>query len=409
MISLKSAGIVVEYNPFHNGHAFHLHQTKETTNADVIIAVMSGNFLQRGEPALVSKFSRTKMALFAGVDIVVELPYPFATQKAEIFSNGAISILGALGCSAICFGSESGDEQAFLETIQFIIDNEEYYQRYIKQFVKEGFSYPKATSLAFQKLNPVSSLVDLSKPNNILGYHYIKAIQHQGFLMKPYTIQRKNANYHDEDFASATIASATSIRKALFDQGSLEMIQSYVPDATFKQLVEFKNDYHTFIQWENYWPFLKYRLLNSSPEELRSIYEIEEGIEFRMISYAKKSESFYHFMQSIKTKRYTWTRLQRACLHILTNTKKEEMKKASHTASYIRLLGMSQKGRKYLNEKKELIPIPVISKLSAAKEDLVHLDVKASNIYALGYPEEASQKLLMEEFSHPPILLGESL
>lgn len=402
---MKSAGIVVEYNPFHNGHAYHLQKTKEITNADIIIAVMSGNFLQRGEPALVSKFCRTKMALLAGVDIVVELPYPYATQKAEIFSNGAVSILGALGCESICFGSESGDENAFLETIQFMLENEEIFNDKVKKFIKEGYSYPKSTSLAFEALKPPSQTIDLSKPNNILGYHYLKAIQDQQLQMKAYTVQRKNANYHDENFSSATIASATSIRKALFEEKSLTKIQQYVPNTTTEELKQFYQKYQSFVYWENFWPFLKYRLLNSSPEELRNIYEVEEGLEYRLISCAKESETFYGFMELLKTKRYTWTRLQRACLHILTNTKKEEMKKAGMKAEYIRLLGMSQKGRKYLNQVKDDVSIPIISKISSYNKDLIHLDIKASNVYSLGLPSHSSQKHLLDEYRTPPIMI----
>jgi predicted nucleotidyltransferase len=165
------------------------------------------------------------------------------------------------------------------------------------------------------------------------------------------TIPRKNANYHDQEFSSATIASATSIRKAIFtDSDEKSAIDQYVPEQTLQLLKEYLQSYQVFHQWENYWSYLQFRLIHASPEELREIYEMEEGLEYRLLSAAREAETFHEFMQKIKTKRYTWTRLQRLCVHILTNTKKEDMALISEKASYLRLLGMTSKGREYLNK-----------------------------------------------------------
>ena len=230
---MKSVGLIVEYNPFHNGHAYHLQASKVAAQADVVIAVMSGNFLQRGEPALVSKWQRTKMALLNGVDIVFELPYRFATQKAETFAFGAVSILDAVHCESLCFGSESGDLSDFLQTIDYLKEQQNPYNENIKSYLDTGVSYPKALSLAFQQLPAADNYLDLAKPNNILGLEYIKAIQQQKCAVRPLTIARKNADYHDEHFASATIASATSIRKAIFtNDNSQTNIDQYVPEQT---------------------------------------------------------------------------------------------------------------------------------------------------------------------------------
>ncbi|HAF0292610.1 TPA: nucleotidyltransferase, partial [Salmonella enterica subsp. enterica serovar Typhimurium var. 5-] len=260
---MKAVGVVVEYNPFHNGHLFHLQQAKKQSNADIAIAVMSGNFLQRGEPALVSKWARTNMALAAGVDIVFELPYRFATQHAEIFAEGAVSILSAAGCSTLCFGSESGDLDSFMKTIEFLDKNNEHFQEYIKAFTSQGYSYPKSISLSFQSLSPsLDTYIDISSPNNILGLHYIQAIIRQKSNMKPDTITRKSAGYHDEHFSSETIASATSIRKALFGEGrEIDAIQRLVPRSTFEELSMYMREYGGFHSWESYWPLLRYKLL----------------------------------------------------------------------------------------------------------------------------------------------------
>ena len=406
---MKAVGVVVEYNPFHNGHLFHLQQAMEQTDADLSIAAMSGNFLQRGEPALVSKRARTKMALEAGVDIVFELPYRFATQHAETFAEGAVSILSGAGCDTLCFGSESGDLEAFTNTVAFLEENNEEFQKKIKFYTGEGHSYPKSIALSFQSLAPSESFIDISKPNNILGLHYLQAIIRQESSMKAETITRKNAGYHDEHFASATIASATSIRKALFGAaGEIETIKQYVPETTYAQLINYRDQYGGFHSWENYWPLLKYKLTQSNPSELREFYEVEEGLENRLLAAASTSCSFQQFMESIKTKRYTWTRLQRVCLHILTNTRKDTMKTSQKTVNYLRLLGATEKGRSYLNSKKKDFNLPLVSKLSAFSDPDIELDIKASRIYALGQKHHGQEQLLAEEFSRPPIMLKNS-
>src|SRR4051812_18291343 len=174
---MKAVGIIVEYNPFHHGHAYHIKKAKETTGADLVIAAMSGNFLQRGEPALVSKWTRTEMALNGGVDLVFELPYSFAVQKADTFAKGAVSMLIAAGCDSICFGSESGNIEDFYHTYHFLKKHQLQYNHAIRQYMDQGNSYPKALSLAFQSLESTENIIDLSMPNNILGFQYVKAAE----------------------------------------------------------------------------------------------------------------------------------------------------------------------------------------------------------------------------------------
>jgi len=407
-IALKAAGVVVEYNPFHNGHAFHLARTKEITGADIVIAVMSGQFLQRGEPALVPKWLRAEMALRTGADIVIELPYQFSTQNADTFAFGAVSILNALGCKYLCFGSESGNTDLFNKTLQFLQSNREEFEKSIRDHIAVGISFPAAAASAFKKLKGNKTLLDLSQPNNILGLAYLKAIEKLQSPMLGMTIKRTAAHYHDQQFTAPSVASATSIRKALFSEhGNIEKIKPYVPDATYHLLKEYKNHYRTFHSWENYWPYLKFRLLQLTPEELAEIYEIEEGIENRLLRMALSAPSFQDFMMNLKTKRYTWTRLQRMCVHILTNTKKHEMHARMHTVSYMRLLGMTKRGRKYLNEQKENFSIPLVSKLSSYKKEAINLDLRAARIYAAGAEKEFVQELLNMEFSRLPIYLEE--
>ncbi|HEX7065657.1 MAG TPA: nucleotidyltransferase [Bacillales bacterium] len=403
---MKSVGLIVEYNPFHNGHYYHMQESIKQTGADLAIAVMSGYFLQRGEPAMVSKWLRTKMALEGGADIVIELPYAFSTGKAEIFANGAISLLTALQTDEICFGSEAGSIEPFEHTIDFLAQHRESYEEKLRTFMAEGYSFPKAASLAFQGLDRNGKTIDLSKPNNILGFHYVKAILNQESSVKASTIPRTGANFHDPDLGEQKIASATGIRNAILAGNEpLKAIRRVVPDITYNLLQEAQEAFGTFHSWEKLYPYLKYRLLTSNPQELAQIYEMEEGLEYRLLKQIKQADSFTSFMKQVKTKRYTWTRLQRLCVHVLTNTTKKEMAPLLEIpkASYIRLLGMSEKGQTYLNRIKKNLELPLVSTLSQHVDPLLDLDKRAADCYALGFPEAVRTGKLQEEYSTPPI------
>ncbi|OUB19525.1 hypothetical protein BK708_19755 [Bacillus thuringiensis serovar yunnanensis] len=388
-----------------------MQQTKKLTQSDIIIAVMSGPFLQRGEPALISKWYRTKMALANGVDLVVELPYVFATQKAETFANGAISILNALRVSEICFGSEDGQIENFYNTISVQKNEEETFNYLVKQFMDAGNSYAKATSDAFSHILTSEKNIDMSQPNNILGFQYMKAILSQNSSIQAQTIKRFASHYHDETFNDQHIASATSIRKQLFsEEGSFTTIKPFLPQATTSLLANYKQNYGILHNWEQYFSFFKYRLMTMSPEDLRHIYEIEEGLEHRILSKIQNSSSFYSFMEALKTKRYTWTRLQRACTHILTNTTKEEIRSANieQHAPYIRLLGMSQKGQTYLSKNKKKIEIPILTHTKTFDHAALDIEKKANSVYFSIMHEPLRTQLLKQDITHHPIRYDET-
>ncbi|MFK4009656.1 nucleotidyltransferase [Bacillus cereus] len=388
-----------------------MQQTKKLTQSDIIIAVMSGPFLQRGEPALISKWYRTKMALANGVDLVVELPYVFATQKAETFANGAISILNALRVSEICFGSEDGQIENFYNTISIQKNEEETFNCLVKQFMDAGNSYAKATSDAFSHILTSEKNIDMSQPNNILGFQYMKAILSQNSSIQAQTIKRFASHYHDETFNDQHIASATSIRKQLFsEEGSFTTIEPFLPQATTSLLANYKQNYGILHNWEQYFSFFKYRLMTMSPGDLRHIYEIEEGLEHRILSKIQNSSSFYSFMEALKTKRYTWTRLQRACTHILTNTTKEDIRSANieQHAPYIRLLGMSQKGQTYLSKNKKKIELPILTHTKTFDHAALDIEKKANSVYFSIMHEPLRTQLLKQDITHHPIRYDES-
>ncbi|MDA2436266.1 MULTISPECIES: nucleotidyltransferase [Bacillus] len=388
-----------------------MQQTKKLTQSDIIIAVMSGPFLQRGEPALISKWYRTKMALANGVDLVVELPYVFATQKAETFANGAISILNALRVSEICFGSEDGQIENFYNTISIQKNEEETFNCLVKQFMDAGNSYAKATSDAFSHILTSEKNIDMSQPNNILGFQYMKAILSQNSSIQAQTIKRFASHYHDETFNDQHIASATSIRKQLFsEEGSFTTIEPFLPQATTSLLANYKQNYGILHNWEQYFSFFKYRLMTMSPEDLRHIYEIEEGLEHRILSKIQNSSSFYSFMEALKTKRYTWTRLQRACTHILTNTTKEDIRSANieQHAPYIRLLGMSQKGQTYLSKNKKKIELSILTHTKTFDHAALDIEKKANSVYFSIMHEPLRTQLLKQDITHHPIRYDET-
>ncbi|MBA2874099.1 nucleotidyltransferase [Thermaerobacillus caldiproteolyticus] len=401
---MKAVGIVVEYNPFHNGHLYHLQETKKQTEADCLIAVMSGNFLQRGEPALVSKWTRTKMALFAGVDLVIELPYAFAVQSAETFASGAVALLAALYCDEICFGSESGKIEPFIEAAKTLLEKQNEYDIYIQQALQTGINYPQANTLAWNQLH--LDKLDVTKPNNILGFSYVKAILEQHHPIVPRTIPRIAACYHDETFSHPSIASATSLRKAL--SGSierLETISSYIPSYTKQLLEQYYFTYGTFHDWERYFPFLKYRILTMEESELQRIANVDEGLEHRFKQAIIEAETFSQLMTSMKTKRYTWTRLQRTCTHILTNFTKEQMAKMKKP-TYIRLLGMSSNGRRYLQTIKKQLSLPLVTNVSRLEPHPIYQqEKKAVFAYTAIFPEAIRSKAIKEEYATPPITL----
>ena len=380
---MKATGIVVEYNPLHNGHVYHAQQAKKVTGSDVLIAVMSGNFLQRGEPAFVDKWTRTKMALAAGVDLLFELPYRFATGHAPLFAKGAIGLLDAAGCTAFCFGSEDGDIGVFNQSLNIIDNSRDTYELEIKLAIQEGMSYPKALNKAYGTIRESErGGADLSKPNNILGFHYMQAARSISSDMTPTTIQRLGADYHDESLELGVIASATGIRRSFFSTSSLEEVMDFVPAATGELLDEWQGAGLKFGNWESFYPYLRFIILRDGPEKLAHIADVTEGIENLMYKAAKDHSSYKPFMEAVKSKRYTWTRIQRMLTHILTGFT-YNMRNSMDTPSYLRLLGMTNEGRVYLNEKKKSLHLPLVSKAASFSDPSLDMDIHASAIYAM--------------------------
>jgi len=398
---MKACGLIVEYNPFHNGHVHHIQNARKLSGATCIIAVMSGSFLQRGEPAIIDKFHRAKAALQAGIDLVIELPYLYSVQHSDIFAKGTVRSLHELGVSSICFGSESGSISDFTANYANLKEKEQEYNEILKFYLDQGLSYPEASGKSQQHIGIRS--IDDTKPNNMLGFSYLKEIYNHNLPIQPLTIQRIKNDYHDPSITK-DIASATSIRKQLFEKKRItEEIADVIPPTSNEQLRCYKQKSGTWHEWEAYFPLLAYRVMSMSASELANTLGVEEGIEHRIKKTVKKAKSFSHWMNLIKTKRYTWTRIQRIFTHILTNTKKTDAIEINRELSvpYIRLLGFNQNGQAYLNKMKQNLQVPLLSSFKKNMHPVMETEEKVSLVYYSIMEPSIREQLMTQELQAP--------
>lgn len=377
---MRATGIVVEYNPFHNGHKLHLMEAKKS--GDLVIAVMSGNFLQRGEPAIYDKWTRANMALKNGVDLVVELPVFYSAQAAEIFSHGAVDILDKLGVKSLVFGSESSDLEKLKKIAYLQIDEKELLDEKIKEKMGEGISYPNAINSVIEELLGEKGIL---KPNDILGVEYIKAIRKLGSSMEVSLIERKAVGYHDKEVIDE-ITSATSIRE-MVKENRIEEIKRVMPPESFDIL-------GTPTYLENFYPLLRYEILNNY-DELKFIADMEIGLDNRVFEMAVKYSDFHEFYNNLMTKRYTNGRIQRVLIHILLKIDKKIIDETKVGATYVKILGFSQRGSRYLKEKKEELRIKPLSGLKNVslilderERELLNFEIKCDRIYGIINPYE---------------------
>ncbi|MGM8364237.1 nucleotidyltransferase [Virgibacillus sp. W0181] len=401
---MKSCGLIVEYNPFHNGHDYHVQMAKKHTNAECAIAVMSGSFLQRGEPAIVDKFHRTKAALASGIDVVIELPYAYAVQSSELFAKGAVQTLYQIGVDSICFGSEQGNIHYFQSAYKHFKNNQVNFKQEQHHYLNKGYAFPEASRKGYDKIGLTDAKLDLTKPNNILGFSYVKEVMDHVLPIHLLTIKRTKSDYHD-DTINSSIASATSIRRNLFKQNSMTShVKQSLPEVSVQQLENYKSFTTMWHSWEAYFPLLHYRVMTMPTEEMKQIHGMNEGLEHRIKRTAKQASSFREWMNLVKTKRYTWTRLQRIFVHLLTNTKQTDIEQIHQNASvsYVRLLGITKTGQAYLNKRKKEMDVPITSGLKRELNPLLSAEERASLAYYSILPPLARKQLFKQEFM-PPI------
>lgn len=369
---MKVLGLITEYNPFHNGHSYHIKKSKEITGADYVIIIMSGNFVQRGTPALCDKYLRTKMALLNGADLVIELPVSYATASAEYFSMGAVSILDKLGVvDFICFGSEDGNITHLSDAANILTNETPEYQETLKQGLKDGLTFPQARTHAVSSHNSELDAELFSSPNNILGIEYLKALKKRNSSIIPYTIKRHGSGYHDK-YTFNEFSSATGIRTFFDQENTLEWkeLEPLVPSSVFDLL---KNQHQTTypILEEDISSMLYYKLkslLSQKENRLNDYFDVSEDLGARINNQIDNYSSFLNFADILKTRQYTLTRIRRSLLHILLDIKKEDILLFSKNDSifYARILGFKTSSGKLLSKIKNNSTIPLLSKLADA-------------------------------------------
>lgn len=362
---MHATGIICEYNPFHYGHAYHIKKAREATGCEVIVCAMSGNFVQRGEPAIIDKWERTKTALQHGVDLVIELPFAFATQSAEPFAQGGVDILRLAGVKEIVFGSETND----LETLKKLaaIDSASY-----RDLMKDGLSCARAYEMIYGKCNP----------NDMLGINYIKAMK--PYDITPICIQRTN-RYNDETLSDG-FASASALRHGLAKQ---EDVSAYTPMCLSYELRTLAQDY----------PYLQRLLLTLPADYLQTIFLMDEGLQHHLKAQAARCDDLSSFLSACTSKRYPTSRIRRCLLHLLLQTQKADIDTLP-PISYLRVLGFTATGRRYLKELKEK-EVMIASRINQVPLPYRRMELKAAQMYGRG----DHRKSMVEKELQAPIRL----
>lgn len=393
---MKAVGLVTEYNPFHNGHLYHLNKAMELTGADISVAVMSGDFVQRGEPAVLDKYTRTSMALNSGVNLVVELPVNYAVSSAESFAAGALKVLDYIKADSIAFGSESGDIERLSKLAHILCDNEDTLYKEISKYTANGISYAAARQKVVEKLTDKDTAEMLTSSNNILAVEYLKAIIKNNYAIKPYTVQRQGDSYNDTDIRSE-YASATALRENL----KADNISEYIPvkaglilssntnyiypdditEVLFTRLLDilFASNYDKNVFIEN---VMQYP--DVSKEIAGRLYKSAMDMITRTVPQRSESKdnwafSFGSLCEHIKTKEVPLSRIKRALVRITLGLDKKHMEKYANEP-YIRVLGFDKKGQEYLSYIRKTVEVPLITKTADYKEILLD-DIHAANIY----------------------------
>lgn len=391
---MKVVGLITEYNPFHNGHKYHIEKAKEITGAEYAVVIMSGNYVQRGTPAIMPKRMRAQMALQNGADAVFELPLCYSTGSAEFFAEGTVSFLEQLGIvDYLCFGSESNDLNGLQKVADILSDEPDEYKRFLQTHLKNGLSFPSARQNALIDYLCDDTLTELVKdPNNILGIEYLKALKKIGSSIQPFTIQRKGAHYHASALEES-FSSASAIRNTFSTQKDFATFENVLSDQIPTDCaILLKEHWHTLypIYPNDFSILLKYRLLEETPESLVQYMDVSEELANRIYKQLSSFLNWEQFCELLKTKELTHTRIQRALLHILLKIKKDEIQyhREHQYHYYARLLGFRKDSAQIISEISKNAEIKLITKLSdtdklsETAKNMLYKDLFASNIYA---------------------------
>ncbi|MBR3163347.1 MAG: nucleotidyltransferase [Clostridia bacterium] len=399
----KVLGIVAEYNPFHNGHLYHLLKSKQIASADFCVAVIGGNFTQRGEPSMVDKWSKAEAALLNGVDLVLELPTLYATSSAENFADGAIRLLDSLRIvDVLSFGAETADINILNDFAEVLYKEPRQYKTLLSAELKKGISYPKARENALMMyLNDIRKYLNvLSSPNNILGIEYLKALKKNKSRMQPISIERTSSGHNDIDF-SDNIASATAIRN-LVNEDETFNVENLMPASSYSILKQCINHGHALNSLSSYEKEIIYSIRMMDAKELCEFQDVSEGLENLIKKAADSCNNISDLIKIVSSKRYTETRIQRILLYILLDVTKKDMVLSKKITPYARILGFNEKGKQLISQIVDANPrIEFVSSVKKFLKEcpdknllrMLEKDILATNIYTLGYTGESRSNL----------------
>ncbi len=376
----KIIGIVAEYNPFHNGHIYQLNKIKEKYKDSIIVICMSSSFTQRGELSILNKFEKTEAALLNGADLVIELPYVYATQSSDVFAKYSIQLLNSVHIDTLCFGTEKDDIEDIINAAKTQINNLEY-DNLVKKYLKEGINYPTALNKALKELTNI----EINEPNDLLALSYIKEIYKNKYDIELFNIKR-TSNYHDI-LSNDNIVSASNIRyKILNNQDYKNSIPEYV--YTILKNKQFNN---------KYFELLKYKIISDS--NLDKYLDVDEGIDLRIKKVITKSNTLDELINNIKSKRYTYNKISRMLNHILCSFTKEENKQVNKL-EYLRILGFNKTGQEYLNTIKKDIKLPILNSYDTNYKAL-EIEKRITEIYSNIY-----ENIIDIETTNKPIIIN---
>lgn len=385
---MNITGIVTEYNPFHNGHLYHLSQSKKNTNADGVICVMSGNFIQRGGPAIIDKWKRTEMALENGVDLIIELPSYFAVSSAEFFAKGSLSILHKIGVvNSIFFGSECGDIEYLRKISKVLVEEDAVFSSLLKKFMNSGLTFAKAREKALIEFLEDPNIEGIiSSSNNILGIEYIKALIRLESTIIPKTLKRQGAGYNERNL-SDSFSSATSIREAIKNSSSTIGLNNSMPSKSFELFSKLQDLNYPFVFEEQMYSFLKHKLYTSCIN-FNNLPEVNEGLHNKILKEVYDSKNFEDLILRIKSKRYTYSKISRILTQIFIGFDRYNFESIDiNKYLYARVLGFNGKGKEMLSLIKKNSSIPLISKIPKHFDNpLLELDLLSTKAYSILNP-----------------------
>ncbi len=408
----KVLGIVAEYNPFHNGHLYHLEKAKKDTGSSYTVAIMGGNFTQRGSASLIDKWSKAQVAIQNGIDLVIELPVLYATSSAENFAEGAIKILDSLiVVDYISFGTETSDVEILDKCADILYHEPKKYKTLLSHELSKGLSFPKARENALMMyLNDIRKFANvLSSPNNILGIEYLKALKKLKSNIEPHSIPRYEVGYHDLNYTENT-ASSTAIRNMIKNNG-FNALSNLMPASSYSILMSNMKSGHIVSDISVFEKEIIYRLRTMTTSQIAELPDVSEGLEFAIKNAANSCNSFSEFINIIKSKRYTTTRIQRILLYALLGITKKEIALSKKTQPYVRVLGLNKRGKFLISEIAKANPkLDIITSVKRFTESnsnkslqlMLDKDIDATNIYTIGYEEDSWSNL---DFTHKIITL----